>query len=118
MATRFTGSRHLDERRRRRLASNPAQEADVEGTLTESVPSDDSMVNGLDRSEKSNVSHFPLRKLISPKAWKLWGIGLMGLLAGVALLRAGQIAAEAGRAMDSFDCSIRQTAGPCVSMEV
>ncbi|MCH7687247.1 MAG: hypothetical protein IH899_11295 [Planctomycetes bacterium] len=37
-----------------------------------------------------------MRKLISPKAWKLWGIGVMGLLAGAALLRAGQFAAEAG----------------------
>jgi hypothetical protein len=96
MAIGFAGSRQLDERRRRRLASNPVHDAPTETTSTESVPSDDGSVDEQNRSHFSHVSHFPLRKLISPKAWKLWGIGLLGLLAGVALLRAGQFAAEAG----------------------
>ena len=101
METRFAGSRNLDERRRRRLATHAVQEAVTEGTLIESAPTDHSGHKTNDRSEISNVSHFPLRKLISPKAWKLWGIGLFGLLVGVALLRAAQIATETGSGASS-----------------
>jgi len=96
MATRFAGSRHLDERRRRRLAVSADNESIVSGVSTELGPAASSEVTEGKSSHETKVSHFPLRKLISPKAWKLWGIGLIGFLVSLALLRAGQIASAQG----------------------
>lgn len=94
MTARFAGSRHLDERRRRRLASSTDEGGQASDTQSFTSAPMTSRRNGKRSSETPKVSHFPLRKLISPKAWKLWGIGFVGLLTGVALLKAGQMVAQ------------------------
>src|SRR4051812_30113312 len=80
MSGQFAGSRSLDERRRRRLAAGsdePASETDSVAPLRKS------------RSVKSAVSrrgpgHFPLRKIISSRLWKV-----LGIACGAGLVAAG-----------------------------
>jgi hypothetical protein len=95
MSTGFAGSRCLDERRRRRLAgeaddndlngeSSSSSSNDVESHDVDLVADDGELPPGDVR-----VSHFPLGRLISPKLWKLWALGVLALLVGGNLLLAG-----------------------------
>jgi hypothetical protein len=75
----FAGSRSLDERRRRRLATE-SDEAHAE-TPTTPLPRRVSAVKSPAKSR--GPGHFPLRKVISARLWKHSAIGLGGsLLAG------------------------------------
>jgi hypothetical protein len=79
----FAGSRSLDERRRRRLATE-SDEAHAE-TPTTPIPR---RVSGVKSPAKSRgPGHFPLRKVISARLWKHSAIGLGGslLAAGIVL---------------------------------
>ena len=85
MAAQFAGSRSLDERRRRRLATE-SDEAAPE-TIVAPMPR---------RSPAAKVpvkqrgpSHFPLRKAISSRLWKHAGLGLLGLGLSVGILAGG-----------------------------
>jgi len=92
MTARFAGSRSLDERRRRRLAS----ESD-EGESFAERPSRGSRAAAASTSKESRTrraSHFPLRKLFSSRLWKIWGVGLLVLTAGVGVLAGTWAAAE------------------------
>jgi hypothetical protein len=94
MTTRFAGSRCVDERRRRRLAGE-ADEIDTAAETVSSYDRDDSASaddeSAADELSSGDVriSHFPVSRLISPKLWKLWAVGILGLLTGINLLVAG-----------------------------
>ncbi|MBT6153252.1 MAG: hypothetical protein HOL01_07485 [Planctomycetaceae bacterium] len=94
MSTGFAGSRCQDERRRRRLAGE-ADDYDFDDESSSSRDDDGSRdVDSIgDEGEMPpgdvRVSHFPLGRLISPKLWKLWALGVLGLLVGGNLLLAG-----------------------------
>ncbi|HET6328888.1 MAG TPA: hypothetical protein VFG04_29665 [Planctomycetaceae bacterium] len=90
--TGFAGSRSLDERRRRRLAT------DAESVALEQ-PADASPR----RSSASKVkrktrgpAHFPLRKVISIRYWKLAAVILFATLAAAGILLGGWAAAIYG----------------------
>jgi hypothetical protein len=79
MTARFAGSRTLDERRRRWLATNeserlvsPAAEKPPQLPEEEAAP------------REVNLRQFPIRKVISPKAWKIalacLAVGMMGIM--------------------------------------
>ena len=85
MTARFAGSRSLDERRRRRLATdseNPESSKDSSAAPTT-----------IEMPRASAPSHFPVRKAISRRLWKIWGIGMIGLASAAGILAAGQFAA-------------------------
>ncbi|QDU10636.1 hypothetical protein [Gimesia aquarii] len=63
MSTGFAGSRSMDERRRRRLASESSE------SLNDS--SDESTSHNIARTHRFAAGQFPLRTLIFPKRWKL-----------------------------------------------
>ncbi len=88
MTTRFAGSRHLDERRRRRLATSAGEQNESDGVVPSSTVSARTRVSAKTTASPF-VSHFPIHKLISPKLWKLWGIGMLGLFAGIGIIAAG-----------------------------
>jgi len=81
----FAGSRSLDERRRRRLAT----ESD-EG-LAEAAPAPMSRRASTVKSPSKSrgPGHFPLRKIISSRLWKHLVVGLCGLLLAGGLTVAG-----------------------------
>lgn len=86
MTARFAGSRTLDERRRRWLASHDAEQP----------PSTRSPKTGRDSEDiaeaaQVQVTHFPVRKVISPKGWKIASVGLVALLVGSALIAASYL---------------------------
>jgi hypothetical protein len=83
--TQFAGSRSLDERRRRRLAT----ESD-EG-LAEAAPAPISRRASAVKSPSKvrGPGHFPLRKIISSRLWKHSVVGLCGLLLAGGLMVAG-----------------------------
>jgi hypothetical protein len=86
----FAGSRSLDERRRRRLAT----ESD-EALAEPAAPPVVRRVTAFKSSEKSRgPGHFPLRKIISARLWKHAAVGFCGLLFAAAIAVAGW-AAEA-----------------------
>ena len=96
MTTGFAGSRCMDERRRRRLAGE-ADDNDLKGESSPSALLDDDASHDVDLVADDGelppgdvrVSHFPLGRLISPKLWKLWALGILVLLVGGNLLLAG-----------------------------
>ena len=63
MSTGFAGSRSMDERRRRRLASESSESLDDSN--------DDSTPVSNARTNRFAAGQFPLRTLIFPKRWKL-----------------------------------------------
>lgn len=82
MSASFAGSKHVDERRRRRLASDAGDapdEPDVSHFLAPQ-PSERAA------ADPHVPLRFPLRKLISRKAWKHWLLGVGALATGGALL--------------------------------
>ncbi len=87
----FAGSRYLDERRRRRLATE-SDEAD-RGAATSAPPITGGAAPS-PRVARSSYTHFPLRKAISRRKWKVWSVGLISLLFGIGMLVAGIAAAR------------------------
>jgi hypothetical protein len=85
MTERFAGSRSLDERRRRRLATE-SDETAVEAVTT-SLPRRTSSAKAA--VDKRGPSYFPLRKLISARWWKLAGVAGLGLLLAAGILAGG-----------------------------
>ncbi len=81
----FAGSRSLDERRRRRLATESDE------ALSESAaPPVSRRVTAFKRPEKSRgPGHFPLRKIISARLWKHSVVGFCGMLLASAIVAAG-----------------------------
>ncbi|QDT43287.1 hypothetical protein Pan241w_33870 [Gimesia alba] len=63
MSTGFAGSRSMDERRRRRLASESIESLDDSN--------DDSASQTIARTHRFAAGQFPLRTLIFPRRWKL-----------------------------------------------
>jgi hypothetical protein len=89
--TQFAGSRSLDERRRRRLATE-SDEALTEAPAVAPVLRRAS--KSKEPSKARGPGHFPLRKIISSKLWKHSVVGLFGLVLAGALLVAGWAAHE------------------------
>ena len=85
MAAQFAGSRSLDERRRRRLATE-SEEAVPE---TAAAPMPRRVAAPKTQAATRGPSHFPLRKLISARLWKHAGVALLGLLIGSGILAGG-----------------------------
>lgn len=84
MTARFAGSRTLDERRRRWLASNENEQ--VAGSKT-GKPQRTSAENPA--PVELWITQFPIRKVISPKGWKIAGVGVLVLLCGAAIVALG-----------------------------
>tara|TARA_R110002095_G_scaffold174863_1_gene152226 strand:+ start:5514 stop:6815 length:1302 start_codon:yes stop_codon:yes gene_type:complete len=63
MSTGFAGSRSMDERRRRRLASESSESLDDSN--------DDSTSQTIARTNRFKAGQYPLRTIIFPKRWKL-----------------------------------------------
>jgi hypothetical protein len=90
--TGFAGSRSLDERRRRRLATgseNAAFEAVADPAPRRVAPA------RIKRTRRG-PAHFPLRKVISIRYWKLAAVILGATLAGAGILIGGWAAATYG----------------------
>jgi hypothetical protein len=85
MTERFAGSRSLDERRRRRLATE-SDETAVEA-VTASLPRRASPAKAAVKNR--GPSYFPLRKLISARWWKHAGVAFLGLLLAAGILAGG-----------------------------
>ncbi|MEX0700692.1 MAG: hypothetical protein WD069_01210 [Planctomycetales bacterium] len=90
MSASFAGSKHLDERRRRRLAADADDPAAAPVGLSFAPPQ-----SGGASERIPARAHFPVRKLISHTAWKHWAVGLWALVAGGLLLWAGARSADA-----------------------
>ncbi len=91
--TGFAGSRSLDERRRRRLATG-AETVALEA-VAEPAPRRPAPAKVMQK--RRSPSHFPLRKVISARYWKLAAIVLGAMLAGAAILGGGWAAANFGQ---------------------
>jgi hypothetical protein len=89
----FAGSRSLDERRRRRLATESDTVA-FEAVADPSPPRRTSAAK-LKRIRRG-PAHFPLRKVISIRYWKLAAVILCITLAGAGILTGGWAAATHG----------------------
>ena len=76
--TGFAGSRSLDERRRRRLATG----AETVALETVAEPAPRRAAPAKVKQKRRSPSHFPLRKVISARYWKLAAIVLCAALAG------------------------------------
>ncbi len=89
MTARFAGSRTLDERRRRRLASNESERSpgSASGKSSPSEPDEPA-------EAEVKITHFPLRKVISPKGWKISLVGALVFLAGAGILAASLSTAD------------------------
>lgn len=81
MTARFAGSRTLDERRRRYLATN-----ERESLAPSAVEHSPSSKDADALPKMVDLRHFPLRKVISPKAWKITLLGLSVALLGVLIV--------------------------------
>ncbi|MCA9115770.1 MAG: hypothetical protein KDA79_11855 [Planctomycetaceae bacterium] len=68
MATSFAGSKHLDGRRRRRLASEHTDPNEAEAADT--ADSREERQHGRDCAVQQRLRHFPVRKVISRRPWK------------------------------------------------
>jgi hypothetical protein len=90
MAAQFAGSRSLDERRRRRLATE-SEEAAPEPIAAPLIPRRTSAPKAL--GQQRGPSHFPLRKVISSRLWKHAGLAFLGLGLSAGIL-AGGVAAQ------------------------
>lgn len=94
MGTRFAGSRMSDERRRRRLAV----ETDLQPAVASSLPRakrSASVQSAMEEFQnETQPTEFPFRKLISPRIWKHWAIGCLGLIVAVVILATGFLAAD------------------------
>jgi hypothetical protein len=88
--TGFAGSRSLDERRRRRLATGSetvAIDAVAEPAPRRAAPAKI-------KTSRRGPAHFPLRKVISIRYWKLAAVVLGATLAGASILVGGWAAAN------------------------
>jgi hypothetical protein len=85
MAAQFAGSRSLDERRRRRLAteSDEAASESIVAPIPRRIPA------AKTPTRQRGPSHFPLRKAISSRLWKHAGVALLGLGLSVGILAGG-----------------------------
>lgn len=97
MTARFAGSRNLDERRRRRLATESEEPIDKTGSQFDDPDlSDSEMDNQESESELLNSfadpSLLPLRRLISRRHWKLSTVVLGAFAIGVGLIQLGLMA--------------------------
>lgn len=81
MTARFAGSRSLDDRRRRRLATDTGDAQGGQAATTAADVSDDAETPTL-----RPCTRFPLRKVISKRGWKVWGVAGLLLLGGAGLL--------------------------------
>ncbi len=90
--TGFAGSRSLDERRRRRLAT------DAETVAFEAAtdPAPRRVTPAKVKRRRRGPAHFPLRKVISIRYWKLAAIIFLATLAGAGTLVGGWAAATHG----------------------
>ena len=79
MSVRFAGSARLDERRRRHLATQA--ETELKPRPSANKKSVKKEIIREDSVQNTSVTLFPVKKLISPKKWKLWLIsfGLLSL---------------------------------------
>ncbi len=84
MTARFAGSRTLDERRRRRLATNESDR--IPAASAENPPQNSPAETN---PRKARLGQFPIRKVISPKAWKIALAGVLAGLMGLMILAAG-----------------------------
>jgi hypothetical protein len=87
MAAQFAGSRSLDERRRRRLATESDEAAAESSTASAPAPRRATFSKATPRPR--GPSHFPLRKAISARWWKHGGVALVGLALAAGILAAG-----------------------------
>lgn len=95
MTQSFAGSRSLDERRRRRLATESGEPGSAETTATSQPRRRRARRGkGAESSRRRRASHFPLRKLISARFWKIWGVGICVIGAGAAVLAGTWAATE------------------------
>jgi hypothetical protein len=85
MTERFAGSRSLDERRRRRLATESDETAAE--AVTAPLPRRASAAKTAVKNR--GPSYFPLRKLISARWWKHAGVAILGLFLGAGILVGG-----------------------------
>jgi hypothetical protein len=108
MSARFAGSRHLDERRRRRLA------VESEEASADSSRSTTTAASSLARSAPAapGLTHFPLRKVISSRRWKLWLVVLAVTLCASALVSAGTAAARPDVPWPAAAATLLSQAGP------
>lgn len=101
MAARFAGSRHLDERRRRRLAGE--QDAAAQSRPSAENSCSRPAVSSAPRASRDAASRpirgrrFPLRRIISPRLWKHAAAGLFAFALAAAVVWAGWHAGRIGR---------------------
>jgi hypothetical protein len=88
MQAQFAGSRCLDERRRRRLAL-ANDEPEAKENRSSSPKSKQSQATVSEMPSARSASHFPIRKALSQRWWKVWGIGLCVLALGGGTVAAG-----------------------------
>lgn len=89
MTARFAGSRTLDERRRRWLASHETEQpSTTRPRKTGEDPGDSA------EPARVQITHFPVRKIISPKGWKIALVAVVSLLAGASLVAAAYFGSE------------------------
>ena len=85
MTARFAGSRTLDERRRRWLAANEMEQAAKSaGTGSPKPRAAEEPVPA-----QARITQFPLRKVISPKGWKVASVAFLAFLLGAGILALG-----------------------------
>ena len=89
MAARFAGSRFLDERRRRRLASEN-EEAGVDPECFAASAACASHVVEKPTARALTVPVLPLRKLVSGRYWKLMLLGCLLFLVVGAVVWSGE----------------------------
>ena len=79
----------MDERRRRRLAAEDDELLCAVSDDANSVPSQPhSTIHPGTEDCATPVGRFPLKKLVSRRLWKLWCVGLTGVIIGAAILAA------------------------------
>jgi hypothetical protein len=91
--TGFAGSRSLDERRRRRLATG-SESAGPEQVADPARPRRSASAKV--KRKRRGPAHFPLRKVISIRYWKLAAVILCATLAAAGILAGGWAAATYG----------------------
>jgi hypothetical protein len=90
--TGFAGSRSLDERRRRRLATD----AETVAFEAATEPAQRRLTPPKVKRRRRGPAHFPLRKVISIRYWKLAAVIFLATLAGAGALAGGWAAATHG----------------------
>ena len=86
MAASLAGARNLDERRGRRQSAGKDDAKD-------SSPRSQGRTRRGSEAASRPITHFPLRKLISPRPWKHYCLGFAALVVGLGLLAAAWVAA-------------------------